>query len=381
MEENKSNHVTDSHGNEAKTVKEKREHKRDLWTRVLCLLFAIVMWTYTAYVENPITTRTFTGINIQIIGQENLEKRNLTVLYGNDMKLSLKLSGSRNTLGKVSPSDIIATADVSNITSVGAQNVDIKVGGLSDLITVEEKKITNSRLVVDYLNSKKLNVNIDIVGTMGENRIESQKSVSPSQVTVTGPATLLKGITAWTEGVDISKLASSENVFKTGIVLKNTSGETVNTSLLSLNEVETTVTFKCLGKRIVPVKAPKLEGYSEGFNFKAESIDPAEITITGLVEVVDETNYIDLEPVDVSGMQTGKTVEVKLAIPDGIAAEVSTAKVKITAESTAKPAAQKATQEAAQEAATGETTAQTAQETETQTTTQKTEAQEKTEGE
>lgn len=312
----------------------KKLASKKLWGKVACALLAILMWIYVSYDENPKTTNTYTNIPVTINGIAELEQRNITVLSG-ELTVAVKISGTRNALSRLNKSDINAVVDVSNITGIGEQNPIISIVGIPDSLSVEEKKVTSGKIVTDILIKKVVEVGIDITGTMHDNIVEGEKSVSPAQITVKGPNTLLENVTAWTEAIDVSGIAESENIYNTGIVLKDSSGSIIKSDMITKSDNEATVTINCLGRKEVKVNAPNVVGSLSGYIVRVESVNPDTVVITGAVEDVESIESVDVDDIDAYYTLSSKSFARDIRVPEGIECEPTrvTVSVSVTPES------------------------------------------------
>lgn len=319
--------------NEKKQLSEADEKKKAaskrFWGKLACTLLAILMWIYVSYDENPTSTNTYTNIPVTVTGIAELESRNITVL-SSELSIAVKISGARNTLSKLNKSDINAIVDVSNITGTGVQTPLISIAGIPDSLSVEEKKITSGALVTDSLIRKTVEVGIDITGTMSENIIEGEKSVFPSQISVKGPSTLLESISAWTEPVDVSNITKSENIYNTGIVLKDASGAAVTSEMITKSDNEATITVNCLAKKEIPVNSPDVVGSLSGYDVVVENVEPQTVTVVGPVEAVEKITAVDLDEIDAYYAMSAKSFTREIKLPDDIECETAYATVTVS---------------------------------------------------
>ena len=313
----------------------KKTASKKFWGKVVCGLLAILMWIYVSYDENPTSTNTYTNIPVTITGIAELEARNITVLSGT-LSVAVKVSGARNALSRLNKSDINAIADVSNITGTGEQNPIITIVGIPDALSVEEKKITSGKLVTDILIKKIVEVGIDITGTMNDSVIEGEKRVTPEQITIKGPGTLLENVTAWTEAIDVSNITKSENIYNTGIVLKDSSGGIIKNEMITKSENEATVTINCLGKKEVKVNKPDIVGSLSGYIVNVESVSPETVVITGPVETVENIDSVDVDDIDAYYAIASKSFARDLRLPEDDRSETSRVSVSVSVTPAAK---------------------------------------------
>lgn len=324
----------------SKTEKEQKGRKSEekdaknykIFLKIICTMLALLTWFYVSYDKKTTTSNTFKNIPVSIVGIESLEGRNLAIL-SSELYASVKLSGSRNILSRINKSDIKAVVDVSDITTVGEQNPLVTVLGIPDTLIVEERKIVSGKLITDTLVKKSLNLNIDFVGKMDDSVVEGEKTVSPAQVTIKGPGTLLSDITAWTTAIDISNVKSSDNTFSTGIVLKDSTGKAVKSDMITVSEAEAIVTLKCRGMKEVQILQPEIVGSLAGYNVTVEKIEPSTVVITGPLEDLELIDNITLNPIDAYLAGTTKTIRCDLKFPENISCETTRVNVTLKVES------------------------------------------------
>lgn len=309
-----------------KPAEENINRRKNLLGKVICALLAIILWVYVSYDKKPETAKEFTNIPVTLTGIEVLEGRNLTVL-SNDMFVKVKLSGTRSILSRVNKKDIKAIVDLSDTTSLGEQYPMVTIAGIPDALSVEEKKIVSGKLLIDNLVKKNLDLNIEVTGKMADSVIEGEKTVSPTHVTIRGPESTLKSVTAWTTPVDVSKINSSVSTFTTGIVLKSANGEAIETDMITLSETSAAVTMKCRGKKELEVNVPEIIGSKAGYNITVEKIEPETVMVVGPIEEISILGSVDVEPID--AYNATENVRTNLILPENMQCETTKINVKL----------------------------------------------------
>ncbi|MBQ2942197.1 MAG: hypothetical protein IJD97_08175 [Clostridia bacterium] len=309
-----------------KPAEENINRGKNLLGKVICALLAIILWVYVSYDKKPETAKEFTNIPVTLTGIEVLEGRNLTVL-SNDMFVKVKLSGTRSILSRVNKKDIKAIVDLSDTTSLGEQYPIVTIAGIPDALSVEEKKIVSGKLLIDNLVKKNLDLNIEVTGKMADSVIEGEKTVSPTHVTIRGPESTLKSVTAWTTPVDVSKINSSVSTFTTGIVLKSANGEAIETDMITLSETSAAVTMKCRGKKELEVNVPEIIGSKAGYNITVEKIEPETVMVVGPIEEISILGSVDVEPID--AYNATENVRTNLILPENMQCETTKINVKL----------------------------------------------------
>ena len=90
--------------------------KSKIVTMIIALLISIALWFYVVTVKNPETEATITNIPVTFSGMEELnEDRDLIVTSGLDTTVTLRLSGRRSEISKLSEDNITLTVDLTRI--------------------------------------------------------------------------------------------------------------------------------------------------------------------------------------------------------------------------------------------------------------------------
>ena len=90
---------------------------------LLSLALALGIWLYVVTVIKPESEVTIQGIPIMLEGENTLAERDLVIVSNKNFTADLKLLGNRVDLNKLSASNIVLLADLTQITGPGEHNV------------------------------------------------------------------------------------------------------------------------------------------------------------------------------------------------------------------------------------------------------------------
>jgi len=94
---------------------------------LLALACAVLVWLYDVTVVNPNDSVTFSGVPVVFENEEALRMQGLMVTSGNDITVSLKISGRRSELKKLTRGNIQLGADLSQIGEAGQHELSYTV--------------------------------------------------------------------------------------------------------------------------------------------------------------------------------------------------------------------------------------------------------------
>ena len=111
--------------------------------KILSILCAIVLWAVIVNIYDPTTSVTISNVNVELINTESLTDKDYTYEVIDGSKISVYLSGPKSIITDIKSSDIVATADLSQITAF-ADYVDIDVKVVKDgreITNIEAHKV------------------------------------------------------------------------------------------------------------------------------------------------------------------------------------------------------------------------------------------------
>lgn len=227
--------------------------------KVLSALCAIVLWTIIVNIYDPTTSVTVSNVNVQLINTESLTEKGYDYEVVDGSKISVYLRGPKSVITDIRSNDIVATADLSNITAF-ADYVDIDVKVVKDGRAINNIEVaprtTVVKLDIENRVTKEFTVHSDTMGTVAGGYVLLGQSVSPEMIRITGPTSSIDAISTVKAVCDISG-ASTDIRATVPIVLYDAQGNAINDEKLSLSIKEAdfsgtlgtikTVPLTCMG--------------------------------------------------------------------------------------------------------------------------------------
>ena len=96
----------------------------NLSLKILSAVCAIIIWIIIVNVYDPSTSVTVSGVEVQLVNTESLTEKEYAYEVVDGSKISVYISGPRSIVTDIKAKDIVATADLSNVT-VFSDYVDI----------------------------------------------------------------------------------------------------------------------------------------------------------------------------------------------------------------------------------------------------------------
>lgn len=107
------------------TVSDFRKRKLDIVPRIICVVFAIIIWIYFVNINDSSVTATF-KVKLDVVGADELKNNSGQMLYGLDtQEVTITVKGTNRDLKKFSATDYIASIDVASISGSGKHTMEI----------------------------------------------------------------------------------------------------------------------------------------------------------------------------------------------------------------------------------------------------------------
>lgn len=295
----------------------------DWKAKLIALISAIALWVAVTAFQSSV---------ISIPGKIHIDFKNikegLSVVADNE-DVQIKISSPNTNLNQITQDNFKANIDLSGLdagtyvkpVTVTSKNPNIKIVSISpsDITLRIEEKI-----------NKIIPVRVRFDGSAAEGFGASDTKISPSQVTVSGPESIVNDITEAvapvhldSQNIDFSKSAQLFVYTASGSEIKNVdlnpSTAKVDVSITRVGETKT-----------VGIKVNVMGNLAAGYWINSITTDPEVLNISGGASRVASTKFVETEPVDISNLNTTKTFTVKINLPEGIMLETKIPSVKVT---------------------------------------------------
>ncbi|MDR0889623.1 MAG: hypothetical protein LBM28_03125 [Oscillospiraceae bacterium] len=186
-------------------------HKHKILAFLLALVISVALWVYAVTVVNPDDTVTISGISLQLEGADVLRAQGLMITGGENIKVSVTLSGRRSDLRELNSETVAAVADVTRISSGGSHQLSWSIVLPSSVATGDIKEVnrTPSRITVsvsEIQENPEVPVEIEYSGEPQENFMIDKSNVvkSVDVLSISGPAAEVENIDHAIIRVDVS---------------------------------------------------------------------------------------------------------------------------------------------------------------------------------
>ena len=289
----------------------------NLSLKILSAVCAIIIWIIIVNVYDPSTSVTVSGVEVQLVNTESLTEKEYAYEVVDGSKISVYISGPRSIVTDIKAKDIVATADLSNVT-VFSDYVDIDVKVVKDGVSASSieiaPKTTAIRLKIENRVTKTFNIDTELVGTPADGYVIGGQQISPSSVKVTGTSSVVDSISSVKVLYDVS--GATMNISDAApIKLYDSQGTEIVDDRIELSKTAVDIKVNVLMTKTVPVTYKTKGTPADGYGVSGIDQAVTEAVIAGTEDALRDVNSIDVpdSAIDVSGLNADKIFHVRLS--------------------------------------------------------------------
>ena len=278
---------------------------------LLSLGVAIVLWGFVTTTRDPERTRAFANVAISTAQlADNL------VIITEIPPATVTVKGPKSVVDDLNASELHATLEVANIVDPGTYTARISINTPEDIwsTSINPKSMT---IVVETLTTKVFPIAAEYSGELGAQQQVQAFQPSASEVTVTGPASLVNRITKVVVPIEIgNRTGTFANTFTP--VARDGNGDTIAGVTINPGTISATITVATRGKEIAVIT--QLSGSpAVGYEVADRRIIPDTILVDGPAAVLADLITINTDVVNISGASSDISITVDLVrIPEGV---------------------------------------------------------------
>lgn len=296
---------------------------RDWHAKLGALVCAIILWFFITATQSSI---------ISFPGNIPVDFKNLKdglVAISSDDNVQIKIRSENVNLSGITQDNFEASVDLSSLGE-GTYNKNIIVTSKNPNIQISSTIPSSTTIRIEKKINKTVPARIRLDGSSAEGYGVSNTEISPSEVNVSGPESIISNVT---EAVAPIKLNGENSNFSKNaqLFVYSASGQELKDVSINPKDVSVQVTILRVGDvKTVGIKINLTGNLAPGYFISATSSDPEVVTVGGTGAKISLLKYVETEPIDITGFSANKTVSAKLNLPSGITTEGQVMSVQIT---------------------------------------------------
>jgi YbbR domain-containing protein len=289
----------------------------DFPMKAAALVIALLFWVgYTQNAVPPDVTVSFDGR----VPVERPSVPNGFVLRGNLGDVAVKLSGPEDAVARIGLADLHATLNISGVDASRPEPYDaiVDVTVANDAVKVVDVAPATIAVRLEQITSRTVVVQAKLANDPPQGTQAAAASVSPKEVRIIGPASLVAQVAAVFATVrfgdvstNLTDSAPAIPVDANGIAVEGLQVEP-GAVVVSVPLLPTATT------KTVPVLWTLRGAVANGYWISQVTTNPVAVTVSGAQSAIAQMQRVETEPVDVAGVNASGTVRATLILPEGV---------------------------------------------------------------
>jgi YbbR domain-containing protein len=295
---------------------------RNLGLKIAALIFSVFFWIIVININDPVDNVTYANIPVEFINGEVVTNKGKTYdLVGEQQPVRVTVSGKRSVLSKVRSSNIVATADLSQMeVNTYLVPISAEVRGLEGENVTTQVSPGNLEVKIEATDKHTFPISVNTSNITTRNGYAiGEVSVNPEMIST------IRNIHRVVAKVDAANGLSESTTLSAELVLHDGNDNVMDQSQLTnnLGERGLSVNVQILREKTVPLRINGVSGNpAEGYIYNGCTTEPSRIVICGTKEALDEVSAIEIpdSAVSIEGKQAREevTVDVLPYLPEGI---------------------------------------------------------------
>lgn len=297
---------------------------RNIGLKLASVLLAVVLWLVVNSVNNPTVPQTYYNIPVKLLNTDLITESGQVyeVLDGTDVINRVVVRAPRSVMSELKDENIIATADVNDISSLDTIAIKLTTDRSSRDISSITGSIDTVKLKIENEKIKSLALKTSTSGEVAEGYLVGDVTPDQNLVRISGPESVIDQITKASVDVEIDGM-TSDIVTNAEIKLYDADDHEVVNKNITQNIKTVGVKVGIWQKKSVPVIYNVSGSAAPGYRATGEIIDSGEeVEIAGKASTLRSISSIEVpeEVLDITGQTESlvKEIDIKQFLPDNV---------------------------------------------------------------
>lgn len=293
--------------------------------KIASFLSAAVLWLVVTNINDPIMTYRVTDVPVTIKNANLITERGQVyeVLDGTDTIDVVTVSAPRSIIDSLDRSNIVAVADINDLTSVDTVAIKLSTNKYNDKLDSIRGNIDSVRLSIEEKLSRSLPVKSVTTGEVREGFMVGSVTTDQNLIRISGPKSVVSRVSKAQAEVDISGFSNNINT-DCEVRLYDEDGKEITGTNIEKSISKVRVSAEILERKTLPLICEVTGTPEEGFQFTGEvTFGKSMVTVAGRSKLLEKVESIAIPAgvLDVTGASEDVTtlVDITQYLPDGVA--------------------------------------------------------------
>ena len=301
----------------------KKMFTENLGLKALALAFSFALWIVVVNLDDPVISSTYNGVKVEILNEKSLTDKGKVyeVLSGTDT-ISVTVTGKRSVVESIGKENIIATADLNDLTLVDTVAIKVETNKNNDQLDSIKSDLDAVSLNIENLMVTHMPLTVEVVGTPAKGYIVGDTVTNQNTVRISGPESDVKAIESACITVNVNDRVSDITTMS-DIVMFDYDGNIVSNPNISINIKTINVSTTILATKAVDIEYSYSGETAEGYAVNGDVIPSRKaVYIAGRQSALDGVSSIQVPSqainVDNKNESFSQEINLKDYLPEGV---------------------------------------------------------------
>lgn len=298
---------------------------RNWGLKIASFLSAALLWLVVTNINDPIVSYRVTDVPVTIRNANLITDRGQVyeVLDGTDMIDTVTVSAPRSIIDSLDKSNIVAVADINDLTSVDTVPIKLSTNKYNDKLDSIRGNIDNVRLSIEEKLDRSLQIRPVTTGEVREGYMVGDATTDQNLIQISGPQSIISQVAKAQAEVDVSGFTSKIGT-DSDIRLYDEEGREITASNIEKSITKVRVNVEILELKTLPVVCEVTGIPEDGYQYTGEvAFSKGPVTVAARSQILENIEAIEIPSgvLDVTDASEDVTVLVDLNeyLPDGVA--------------------------------------------------------------
>jgi len=300
-------------------MKEKLTH--NLGLKILAVFVAALLWLISININDPISQRTYT-VSVQLLNlSEMTDSGKYVEILDSTDTVRVTVRASRSVFSNFSERNLVATADVKEITEDNRIPIEINTSKTEDKIESIKGDKEFVEINIEDITKVQKPISVAVQNEPAEGYMLRSTGTEQNAVIISGPESVVSKVASAKVEINVEGATSDVNI-SLPLRLYDNDGIEIEDSRLSKSVTSVSTTATILQLKTIPVYFAVTGEAAEGYVYSGDVLTaPDAVTIAGKPSALKNVEYIEIKDVlDIDGATENvpATVDVSEYLPEGV---------------------------------------------------------------
>ena len=303
----------------------KNKLTRNWGLKIASFLSAALLWLVVTNINDPIVPYRVSDVPVTIRNANLITDRGQVyeVLDGTDVIDTVTVSAPRSIIDSLDKSNIVAVADINDLTSVDTVPIKLSTNKYNDKLDSIRGNIDNVRLSIEEKQTRSLQIKPVTTGEVREGYKVGDTTTDQNLVQISGPKSVISQVAKAQAEVDISGFTNNIIGADSTIRFYDNDGKEIVTTNIEKSISKVRINVEILELKALPVVCEVTGTPEDGYQYTGEvEFSKGSVMVAAKSQILEHVEAINIPEgvLDVTDASEDVTVLVDLNeyLPDGI---------------------------------------------------------------